>query len=118
MTWEALEARIGTKAKKVLFDGASGFKADIMGSPVVSGDLKNAYRMREIKDGYKVTNHLCYAARIFIGAPYNTSVDCGKADKKSGVKRKSIGAQVPQGFYPLLKVWEEITTKKMKKVLS
>jgi len=118
MTWEALEARINKKAKKVLFDGASGFKADIMGSPVVSGDLKNAYRIREIKGGYKVTNHLCYAARIFIGAPYNTDVDCGKADKKSGVKRKSIGAKVPEGFYPLLKTWDKIIANNMKKVLS
>lgn len=97
MTWGQVEAKIAKKGMKILSKHSQDFATDVKASPVVSGDLKKAWRWKPDKTGFSVTNHLVYAPGIFIGAPY--------------------GRQVPAGFYPILKATDKRIKEDMKRNL-
>ena len=69
MTWEQLELLMQRNVKKVILTIANDFQSKVSEAPVVSGDLRGAWRVVEVKDGYAVVNHMEYAPKIWVGKP-------------------------------------------------
>ncbi len=115
MTFQQLEAKITRNSKKIAFDIATSFHARVSTAPVVSGDLRAAWKTKRTMDGAVVSNHMCYAPRIWNGRPFNTPVDCEyQKDDETAKKVKQIGAQVPQGLHP---IYTEYKKKYLQKII-